>query len=105
MNVLVVLHDHRDGVAFGQPGLPEEMRKPVGSRLQFGEADHDTRRVQDDGGFGGVDMLPDLHALNVDARVRRYAPAVCNAGGLVASGSGLRMGRPMKRRALSPMKS
>ena len=31
--------------------------------------------------------------------------ALASAGGLMASGSGLAIGRPMKRRALSPMKS
>jgi hypothetical protein len=33
------------------------------------------------------------------------AQALASAGGLTASGSGLAIGRPMKRRALSPMKS
>jgi hypothetical protein len=37
MEVLVVLHQDRNGVALAQTMAPKEMRKPVGAAFQLGE--------------------------------------------------------------------
>jgi hypothetical protein len=50
-----------------------------------------------------VALLPP-NALVPDG-ARRSTQAFANSGGLTAWGSGLAIGSPMKRRALSPMKS
>ena len=62
VDVLVVLHQDRDGVALAQTGLPESMGELVGTGFQLVKRDHGSRRVQDDGGFIGADMLANLHA-------------------------------------------
>jgi hypothetical protein len=40
VEVLVVLHEHRSGVAFAKSGLPEQVRQLVGPRLHLAEG-HD----------------------------------------------------------------
>ena len=61
--MLVVLHEDRDGVAFDQSGLPEEVGQPVGSLLQLVERHHRSGRMDDDGGLVGIGlgMLANLH--------------------------------------------
>ena len=64
VQVLVVLHQHRDGVALDEACPPEAVREPVGPRLHLRETYLLTRRVQDDGGPVGVrfGVFANLHA-------------------------------------------
>src|SRR6476620_1272859 len=62
--MLVVLHEHRDGVAFDQPCLAEVVGQPVGARLKFLARHNGSGRMDDEGRLvgGGVGMLANLHA-------------------------------------------
>jgi len=64
VEVLVVLHEHRDGVAFAKSGLPEQVRQLVGPRLHLAEGNDLAGGVEDHRGLvrGGQRMLSDLHA-------------------------------------------
>ena len=66
MEVLVVLHQDRDGVALAQTVAPEEVRQPVRAGLELAERHRRSRRMHDDGGLVGVrfGMLANLHAQN-----------------------------------------
>ncbi len=68
VDVLVVLHQDRDGVTLAQTGLAESMCQPVRAGFQLVERDHGSRRVQDDSGFIGADMLANLHAPTLPSR-------------------------------------
>ena len=65
VDVLVVLHQDRDGVALAQTGLTEPMGQPVGAGLQVVEGDDGSRRVEDDSRFVGADIGANLHGLTV----------------------------------------
>ena len=69
VDVLVVLHQDRDGVTLAQTGLAESMGELVGTGFQLVKADYSPRRVQDDSGFVGADMRADLHGPTVPSRL------------------------------------
>jgi hypothetical protein len=65
VDVLVVLHEDRDGVAFDQTRAAERVRQPIGAGFEFVEGDHSAGRIKDDSGLVGTEMLTDLHAQTV----------------------------------------
>ena len=69
VDVLVVIHQDRDGIAFDQAGLTEVVRQPIGAAFQLIEADHRAGRVKDDGGLVGSPLpggvLANLHGQTV----------------------------------------
>ena len=63
VDVLVVFHQDRDGIALAQTMPAKHVRQPIGPGLQFAESHHLTRLLQNDGGLVGVSLrvLADLH--------------------------------------------
>ena len=63
VEVLVVLHQDGDGVAFAQTVPAEEVGEAVGAGLQLAERHRRAGRMHDDGSLvgGGLSVFADLH--------------------------------------------
>jgi len=70
VNMLVVLHDERDRVAFTQPGPAEEVRKPIRRRLERTERHHLRRGVKNGGRLVRLStgVLTNLHGSPISYR-------------------------------------
>ena len=63
VEVLIVLHQDRNGIALTETGLTEQVRQPIRPCLELTESDGDSGGIHDDSGFvgAGLRMLADLH--------------------------------------------